>query len=974
VACSGRSNGEIISRFLTGQDAPPAVLATRLYQELPSSLDPDAGVLVGEGRKLLVFADSRQDAAFFAPYLEDTYGRAVQRNLIFAAAHRAPAADPMRGADLVPLVVSAATDARVLSPSESFYGRSQEVRRWLRREIISPERRLSLDGSGMAEVRIAWPIGAAAPQPLLDTGMSPTEARDLVLMLLDTLRLGGAVTSPEGTLPDDPMFAPRDRDYGVRLDGPGRAIITWLPAAGSNRRLDIMAKVLQRVGSPVDPRSLLTGLWHWLTDPRSPFRESLVGARDRDATRGVLHRLAFERFEFAVLDPAHLPVRCDRCRQVWWRSVRGVCPTFGCAGTVTPVDQVEIASGHYANLNSSLRPIGMAVEEHTAQWTPAEGSRIQEAFATGKVNVLSCSTTFELGVDLGEIEAVLMRNIPPSPANYIQRAGRAGRRAGVAAFVVAFAQRRNHDLSNFADPLRMIDGVIAPPRIVIDNPTIVRRHVHSVAFAAFQRDVLESAKVGEFFEPADDGGSRDQAFVDWLRTHPADVGTSLRRIVPPVTAASLGIAEWAWVDALLEAPPDDPSLGWLGRAGADVRGELTEIDGAITEAAAASRYPRAGALQKLRETLTRADLLGFLARRNVLPKYGFPVDVVPLDLTRADDAETARKIALDRDLKIAIAEYAPGGEVVAAKRVWVSRGLRTRPDRAWPSYHWAVCGDCGAFRQGLTDLPLDCPICGGTRLASGGRGEYVIPVFGFVGTTSSRPTGDARPARRGSIESFFADYGPSDHPPDVSVITTASGVEVERRLRRQGRIILLNRGPLARGYQMCPSCGFAAPPPQGASAKKSTKGHVNVRRGEGQCSGSLVQRQLGHEFLTDVVEFRLPYETDQATQRSVLYALLEGASVALSVKRDEIDGTLYRHSQNEPPSFVVYDTVAGGAGHAQRIGGAGPAVFEAARKRVEACECGEETSCYSCLRSYGNQLFHDQLSRGKALRVLERLG
>ena len=163
---------------------------------------------------------------------------------------------------------------------------------------------------------------------------------------------------------------------------------------------------------------------------------------------------------------------------------------------------------------------------------------------------------------------------------------------------------------------------------------------------------------------------------------------------------------WRWVDALEIAPPDQPSLGWLGRAADDVRGELAEIDEAIASAVRDEKFKRAAALHSLKNTVVSNDLLAFLARRNVLPKYGFPVDVVPLEFRRTPwrhrDCPEDR---VDRDLAIAISEYAPGGEVVAAKHVWVSRGLRTRPDKAWPSWKWAVCNECGSYRQGLTERP-----------------------------------------------------------------------------------------------------------------------------------------------------------------------------------------------------------------------------------------------------------------------------
>jgi ATP-dependent helicase YprA (DUF1998 family) len=106
---------------------------------------------------------------------------------------------------------------------------------------------------------------------------------------------------------------------------------------------------------------------------------------------------------------------------------------------------------------------------------------------------------------------------------------------------------------------------------------------------------------------------------------------------------------------------------------------------------------------------------------------------------------------------------------------------------------------------------------------------------------------------------------------------------------------------------------------------------------------------------------------------SVLYALLEGASETLGIRRDDLDGTLYRYSAGIAPAVVLYDNVPGGAGHVRRIAEELEDVFHTAWRRVDQCECGEETSCYECLRNFRNQHYHDQLTRGLARDFLRDL-
>lgn len=954
IACGYRAGGDPIYRFLTGLDAPVSVVATNLYQEIPASTAAESREEVGEGRKLLAFSDSRQDAAFFAPFLERTYQRAVQRRLIAMALAQSSDEIPRTG-DLVGPVVRLAERAFVLDPDDGSVRNRRAAATWLVRELLALDRRQSLEGTGVAEIRLAFPRRCEAPRGLTALGFSSEEAFDLLHLLLNTVRFGGALQVIDGVDIRDPEFEPRNREIAIRGDGTANGNLAWSPAKNLNGRLDILGRVFTRRGITADPKEALAGIWRMLVDTNGPWSKLFLTRPHAD---GPLWMLDAERYEFVVNDGSRTPLRCSTCQQLWWKSVSGICPSFRCDGDLAPVaDTASVLSEHYARLYQALEPIGMAVEEHTAQWKSTKASAVQDDFVSGRINVLSCSTTFELGVDVGDVQAVLLRNMPPSPANYIQRAGRAGRRTDSAALVVTYAQRRSHDLTYFTDPSLMVDGTIPPPRIVLDNVPIARRHLHSVAFAAFQREAGDSRDVDEFFIDTEEK-PRDAQFLDWLRTRPTHLGEAVARVMPPAVQGPLGLKDWDWVEALVSIGGDEPSHGWLRRAGEEVRDDVKVLGTLIDEAAEAKQFSRAQHLTRVSQSIVRRPLLNFLGSRNVLPKYGFPVDVVELNLARSGDAAAAN-LELSRDLELAISDYAPGAVTVAGKGLWRSTGLVRRSDREWPQYEWVRCERCGTFRRGLVEASTACASCGSEARAAQGR--FVIPLYGFVGEAHDKP-GETRPQRLAMRETFFGDY--RDTPPEPAIVP---GLEASARFSHQGRITALNLGPMGRGFRVCSWCGFGQP----VHGTKAPKNHERVDRPGKPCNGPFEHLQLGHEYFTDVLEVEINVPVAAEDVRSALYAVLEAAP-DLDVARDDIDGTLHYGAVGRP-SLVLFDAVPGGAGHVQRLGKRLPELITAATRRVSSCECGEETSCYACLRGYRNQKFHDQLTRRSALAVLRAL-
>ena len=360
-----------------------------------------------------------------------------------------------------------------LSPQQQ----EAEVWKWLLYELVAVDRRNSLEGLGCLGFSLVQPAGWAPPKPLRDWGLDENEVWTLYQLLLDGFRTKGAVQFPDTVDPESEFFAPRNREYYFRGDGTDarRHISSWVPSAkgGMNVRLDLLMRLRHLLGlDAARQMSCETLIAFWarglaLNDATKCWHEYF--AAQSWPGEGVAYRIRPDYWELRThhVDPAVQWYQCDRCQRVTLHNLRGLCPTYRCTGRLHPcAPEDAFKDNHYRNLYTQLVPRNMTVKEHTAQLTSVAAAELQTQFIQGTVNVLSCSTTFELGVDVGELEAVFMRNVPPTAANYLQRAGRAGRRTSSTAFAVTFAQRRSHDLHFFDHPHAMVDGHVAAPTAV----------------------------------------------------------------------------------------------------------------------------------------------------------------------------------------------------------------------------------------------------------------------------------------------------------------------------------------------------------------------------------------------------------------------------------------------------------------------------------------------------------------------------
>jgi len=1006
-ACGSRSPTGLVWRFLSGDDATASVLASALYEQIPPrSDDPgtsrfrdtdretsdawsstatppevtQSGVQEPSGRRqLLIFSDSRQDAAFFAPYLNRTHGQIVRRRLILQTIHDHKddvIRNAWRAQDLVdPLRREAQKFGLFAGMSKQ--GQINEARKWILYDLLAMGRRTGLEGLGCLGFALVQPERFRAPEPLVNQlGLDKEEIWTLFEVLLHTLRVKGVMLFPDYVSPEDDFFQPRNREYYVRGDSadPRGHIFAWNPSRRGvlNARLDFLLRLYERLGldSSVEMCSrILRRIWSSgldLHNPRSCWHDYFSAVSL--PRQGDVYQLRWNLWELRashIDDPRTKWYHCDTCNRLTLLNLRGVCPTYRCTGRLQPCDPADVFDGnHYRRLYMEASPVRLVAREHTAQLTSTAAAKLQIEFVEGRVNVLSCSTTFELGVDVGQLESVFMRNVPPSAANYVQRAGRAGRRTESTAFALTFAKRRSHDLSHFSEPKRLVSGEIRPPHFDLANEKIVRRHIYATALAAFWKEHPQTFDTVELFFFRQ-GRSGPELLASYLEGKPEKLRASLQSIVPAKLQQQLEIDTWGWTAGLL-AEPD----GVLSKAVAEV---TNDIDMLVRARERLIRHNRSSDyILRSINTIKRRYLLSHLSSRNVIPKYGFPVDVIELQVLH--HAEEAKDLELTRDLRIALSEYAPSSQVVAGGKLWTSRYLKKLPDRDWLRYDYAICDYCGCYQRVLSDSGQELKFCKACRKPLRGRskGKFVIPEFGFI-TTHERPgkPGETRPERTYSTRVYYSgESKEEDHVrlklgPVTLVAVPAS----------EGQLAVINRAG-GRRFKVCFACGYALRGDEPTPASHPTPWRS-------QCKYPLSPVCLGHEFKTDVLHlwFEGCGDSTRGFWLSLLYALLEGASAEMDIDRQDIDGCLYPYAGTPTrTALILYDDVPGGAGHVRRIAQDEASirrVLEAAWSRLERCECGGDernTSCYGCLRNYRNQFCHDELERGMVIDFLESIG
>lgn len=693
----------------------------------------------------------------------------------------------------------------------------------------------------------------------------------------------------------------------------------------------------------------------------------------------------------------HTWYKCLSCKQIHAFTIEGRCPNCLSTQVIALPSDNPILDSEKGFWRTPIRQVlyenapvrNMTVEEHTAQLSQKDDSvalattemyelafqDIPVSDEIGFVDILSCTTTMEVGVDIGSLTAVGLRNMPPQRENYQQRAGRAGRRGTSLSTVVTYAQDGPHDHYYFNRPEQIISGPPSEPKIDIKNEKIIRRQVIAVLIQTYFHKVdtdsdTTRTKINEAL-----GRTKDfftgktqfnlQEFESWLKTVSYKTHSHLFQIFSE-GSDQVG----ALINRIIERLPEE-----LRHAFEKIRHEVM-VD-----------------LEEEKEDIEEEHsnnyfFLDFLFNHGFLPTYAFPRDLVSLYIQGRAKGKIYIKQRPQLELNRALSEYSPGRLVVVDKETYRIGGVFTpyAPDKLKPAAHYSFqntvvyCDRCHYTKLGVNDVER-CPTCSAPLKSM----PYIRPQgFSPEKGTSVEKWDDDQELSYASMPLF-----PVPHQKeDLNFKPLSDGGRIQYANTFNKELIVINRGPdNESGFEMCEECGFIQPANQEQRYSVTHEKPFLVPDGNNKCRGKRHKVFLGNQFVTDLLLIRLHLDDklnfnpqgNNTWLNSALTTLGEAIVVAASRLMD-IDMhelvTGYRILTEQDKHFAdlyIFDALSGGAGYSYVAGQKIEEILELTMEILRNCDGECRSSCYRCLRHYKNQIKHHSLNRFLALELLEYL-